>query len=57
MSNATDLFGGAGGKPKLVTVLTTGSGTYVPTEDGARCFVRRQGGGSSGIAVAHRARR
>lgn len=48
MSNATDLFGG-GGKPKLITRLTSGSGTYVPTADMARCLVRIQGGGGGAL--------
>lgn len=48
-----DLFGAAGAKPKLITVLTSGTGTYIPTVDNARCLIRRQGaggGGGGGIA-------
>lgn len=44
-----DLFGAAGAKPKLVTVITTGTGTYVPTADGARCIVRIQAGGGGAL--------
>lgn len=40
-----DLFGVGGGKPKLITVITSGTGTYVPTENNARCLIRRQGAG------------
>lgn len=43
-----DLFGAAGAKPKLITVLTSGTGTYVPTVDMARCLVRIQGAGAGG---------
>lgn len=52
MSNATDLFGTGGGKPKLITPYTTGTGTYTPTVDMARCFVRLQAGGGGGWASA-----
>lgn len=37
-----------GSKPKLITLLTSGTGTYVPTADMARCLVRVQGGGGGG---------
>lgn len=50
MSNATDLFGTGGSKPKLITPLTSGIGTYVPLVDGSRCFIRRQGAGGGGGA-------
>ena len=43
-----DLFGLAGSKPKLITVITSGTGTYIPTVDNARCLIRRQGGGGGG---------
>lgn len=45
-------FMAAGAKPKLITLLTSGTGTYVPTADNARCFVRVQGGGASGATGA-----
>ena len=48
MSNLSDFLGGS--KPKLITVLTSSTGTYVPTVDMARCFIRVQGGGGSGCA-------
>lgn len=35
-------------KPKLITSYTSGTGTYVPTSDMARCFVRIQAGGGGG---------
>lgn len=47
-----DLFGGGSAKPKLVTQLTSSTGTYVPTENNARCLVRVQGGGAGGHASA-----
>ena len=50
MSNLSDFLGGGGGKPKLVTPITSGTGTYIPTEDNARCFIRRQGAGGGGGA-------
>jgi len=37
-----------GSKPKLITRLTSGTGTYVPTADMARCLVFVQAGGSGG---------
>ncbi len=43
-----DLFGAAGAKPKLITVLTSGTGTYIPTVDNARVFYRVQGAGAGG---------
>lgn len=43
-----ELFGAAGAKPKLITTYTSGTGTYVPTENNARCLVRLQGGGGGG---------
>lgn len=47
----------SGAKPKSITRYTSAvpTGTYVPTEDMARCFVRVQaggGGGYSGISTA-----
>ena len=48
MQSASDLLGLAGGKPKLITRITSGTGTYVPTADMARCLVRIQGGGGGG---------
>jgi hypothetical protein len=45
-----ELFGAAGSKPKLITTYTSGTGTYVPTEDNARCFIRRLGAGGGGGA-------
>ena len=39
-----------GSKPKLITLLTSGTGTYVPTADMARCLVRIQAGGAGGSA-------
>jgi len=48
MQSASDLLGLAGGKPKLITRLTSGTGTYVPTADMARCLVRIQAGGGGG---------
>lgn len=41
----------AGVKPKLITRYTSGTGTYVPTVDMARCLVRVQGGGAGGVSV------
>lgn len=38
----------SGGKPKLITRYTSGTGTFVPSVDMARCFVRIQAGGASG---------
>jgi len=49
MSNLSDFTGG-GVKPKLITSYTSGTGTYVPTENNARCFVRLTGGGAGGHA-------
>ena len=46
-----DLFSAGGGKPKLVTLLVSGTGTYVPTADNARCFVQVQAGGGSGCTT------
>ena len=45
-----ELFGMGGGKPKLITKITSGTGTYIPTENNARCFIRRQGAGGGGGA-------
>ena len=39
-----------GSKPKLITLLTSGTGTYVPTADMARCLVRIQAGGAGGYS-------
>lgn len=49
MSNLSDFI--SSGKPKLITLLTTGTGTYTPTADMARCFVRLQAGGGGGAAT------
>lgn len=49
MPNLSDLIG-SGGKPKHITRYTSGTGTYVPTEDMARCRVRVQAGGAGGHA-------
>jgi len=46
-SNFTSTFGG-GGAPKRITTLTSGTGTFIPLSDNARCDVTIQGGGSSG---------
>lgn len=46
MSSLSDFLGG--GKPKRITPYTTGTGTYVPTADMARCLVRIQAGGAGG---------
>ncbi len=46
-----DLFLVAGSKPKLITQYTSGTGTYIPTVDNARCLVRIQGGGAGGHAT------
>lgn len=51
MSQST-LTGLGGGKPKLITQITSGTGTYVPTVDNARCLVRVQGGGGGGATSA-----
>ncbi len=51
MSLYSTLFSG-GGRPKLVTLLTSGSGTYVPTQNNARLFVRVQAGGASGSSFS-----
>lgn len=48
MTTLNDLFGAAGAKPKLITSYTSGTGTYVPTVDMARCRVRVQAGGAGG---------
>ena len=48
MSGSQSALVGGGTKPRLITVLTSGTGTYVPTVDMARCFVRVQGGGGAG---------
>lgn len=50
MSSLSD-FMGASTKPKLITSYTSGTGTYVPTADMARCFVRVQAGGGGGSYV------
>lgn len=50
MSNLSDFLGG--GKPKLITLLTSGTGTYVPTADQARCLVRVQGAGGGSHSAA-----
>lgn len=46
MSSLSDF--GAGSKPKRVTTYTFGTGTHIPTVDGARCLIRRQGSGAGG---------
>lgn len=51
--NQSDLTG-LSAKPKLITRYTSGTGTYVPTADMARCFVRLQASGAGGLtATAH----
>lgn len=49
MSNSTGflLAEGALGKP-VTTIYTSGTGTYIPTADGARCRVTIIGGGGGG---------
>lgn len=49
--NQSDLTG-LSAKPKLITRYTSGTGTYVPTADMARCLVRIQAGGGGGGYVA-----
>ena len=49
--NQSDLTG-LSAKPKLITTYTSGTGTYVPTADMARCFVRVQAGGAGGSTTA-----
>lgn len=49
--NMNELFGAAGSKPKLITAYTSGTGTYVPTVDMARCLVRIQGAGGGGASA------
>lgn len=51
MPSASDYLPGA--KPKLITFITTGSGTHVPTADMARCFVRLQAGGAGGAGTTY----
>lgn len=46
-----DLFGG-GAKKSTRTLLTTGTGTFVPSADGAVCRVRIQAGGGGGYTSA-----
>ena len=48
MATTGDLFGGSGSKPKLITLITSGTGTHIPTVDNARCFVRMQAPGGGG---------
>lgn len=50
MNNISDFLGS--GKPKRITEYTSGTGTYVPTVDMARCFVRLQAGGGGGHSAA-----
>lgn len=45
MTNLSDLT--PSGKPKRILRLS-GAGTYIPTQDNARCFVRLMGGGGGG---------
>ena len=45
-----ELLSVGGGKPKLIVKITSGTGTYIPTENNARCFIRRQGAGGGGAA-------
>ncbi len=45
-TNLSDFMGG--GKPKLITPKYSGTGTYVPTADMARCLIRLQGAGGAG---------
>lgn len=49
MPNLSDLIG-SGGKPKLITAYTSGTGTYIPLENNSRCFVRLVGGGGGGAS-------
>lgn len=49
MSLASDFV--AGVKPRLITRLTSGTGTFVPTVDMARCLVRIQAGGAGGASA------
>lgn len=51
MSSLSD-FMGASTKPKQITSYTSGTGTYVPTADMARCLVRLQAGGAGGATTA-----
>ncbi len=51
MTTLNELFALGGSKPKLITRYTTGTGTYIPTEDNARCLVRTQAGGAGGHAT------
>lgn len=46
MSNLSDFLGG--GKPRRVTVLTAGSGNFIPLEANTRFTVELIGGGGSG---------
>ena len=48
-----ELFGMGGGKPKLITPYTSGTGLYEPTVDMARCLVRLQAGGGGGGATGN----
>ena len=48
MSGNQSYLTGLSAKPKLITFYTSGTGTYVPTADNARCFVRITAGGASG---------
>lgn len=48
MNSLSDFLGGS--KPKLITAYTSGTGTYIPTANMARCFVRLQAGGGGGNA-------
>lgn len=41
-------FLGGGAKPKLVTLLTSSTGIYIPTADMARCLIFVQAGGAGG---------
>ena len=43
---------GSASKPKLITRYTSGTGTYVPSADMARCLVRIQAGGAGGNSAA-----
>lgn len=48
-TNLSDFVGG--GKPKRITSYTSGTNTYIPTADMARCFVRIQAGGGGGSTM------
>lgn len=51
MSNFSTLFAGTSA-PLRTTIYTSGTGTYVPTVNNARCFVTVIGGGGGGDVTA-----